>query len=154
MTSLLADIPPFKHVDESVVRLIEPLFELNYFPASATIFEQKSVANHLYLLVEGEVDVIFKPYDSPPMTITSIKPGNFFGWSAAIGNVVYTSSAICQEDCKVLRVSGRKLRFMCKKHPSAGRIILQLLADSVSSRWANAQEQIQTLLNQSVSNTH
>ncbi len=152
MTSLLATIPPFIDVDEGVIRLIEPLFEFYYFPATATIFEQKSVANHLYLLVKGAVDVIYKPYDSPPMTITSIRPGNFFGWSAVIGNVVYTSSAICQEDCEVLRISGRKLRAMCKKHPSAGRIILQLLADSVSSRWANAQEQIQTLLNQSVTN--
>jgi len=152
MTSLLAKIPPFIDVDEGVIRLIEPLFELYYFPATATIFGQKSVANHLYLLVEGAVDVIYKPYDSPPMTITSIRPGNFFGWSAVIGNVVYTSSAICQEDCEVLRISGKKLRSMCKKHPSAGRIILQLLADSVSSRWANAQEQIQTLLNQSVTN--
>lgn len=154
MTSLLANLPPFKDVDESIVRLVEPLFELFYFPADAYIFEQKDVANHLFLLVNGAVDVVYKPYDSPPMTITSIKPGNFFGWSAVVGNIVYTSSAICQDDCEVLRVSGWKFRHLCKKHPTAGRIILQLLADSVSSRWSNAQEQIQTLLNQSVSNSH
>lgn len=154
MISLLANLPPFKDVDEGIVRLVEPLFELYYYPATATIFEQNDVANHLYLLVEGAVDVVFKPYDSPPMTITSLRPGNFFGWSAAIGNVVYTSSAICQEDSEVLRISGRKLRRLCKKHHTAGRIVLQLLADSVSSRWSNAQEQIHTLLNQSVSNTH
>jgi CRP-like cAMP-binding protein len=154
MISLLANLPPFKDIDEGIVRLVEPLFELYYYPATATIFEQKDIANHLYLLVEGAVDVVFKPYDSPPMTITSLRPGNFFGWSAAIGNVVYTSSAICQEDSEVFRISGRKLRQLCKKHPTAGRIVLQLLADSVSSRWSNAQEQIHTLLNQSVSNTH
>ena len=154
MISLLANLPPFKDIDEGIVRLVEPLFELYYYPATTTIFEQKDIANHLYLLVEGAVDVVFKPYDSPPMTITSLRPGNFFGWSAAIGNVVYTSSAICQEDSEVLRISGKKLRQLCKKHPTAGRIVLQLLADSVSSRWSNAQEQIHTLLNQSVSNTH
>jgi len=154
MNSLLATLPVFKDVNDSILRLIEPLFELYHFPAESSIFMQNDIANHLYLLVDGAVDVVYKPYDSPPMTIAPIRPGNFFGWSAVIGNIVYTSSAICQEDCEVLRVSGRKLRHLCKRHPTAGRIILQLLADSVSSRWANAQEQIQTLLNQSVSRTH
>ncbi|GAB4431982.1 MAG: hypothetical protein Kow002_20120 [Anaerolineales bacterium] len=154
MTTLLANIPTFKGVDESVIRLVEPLFELYYYPNASAVFEQNDIAKHLYLLVKGSVDVVYKPYDSPSITLTSLKPGNFFGWSAVIGNTAYTSSAICQDDCEVLRIAGRELRQLCQKHPAAGRVILQLLADSVSSRWSDAQVQIQSLLNQSIGNNH
>ena len=152
MTSLLETLHPFKDVDRSITRLLEPLFELYHFPADTPIFEQKEPATYLYLLVNGLVDVVYKPYDGPHISISSLKPGNFFGWSAVIGNIAYTSSAICKQDCEVLCISGRELRQLCKKHPVAGRIILQILADSVSSRWTNAQDQIQSLLNQSVAN--
>jgi hypothetical protein len=45
----------------------------------------------------------------------------------------------------------RDLHKLCVKEPEAGRIILNLLAESVSSRWQDAQSQIQTLLNNTVS---
>ena len=154
MDSLLETLPPFKDTDRSILHLLEPLFEFCRCSADTTIFEQGEPADYLYLLVKGSVDVVYKPYDGTAMTITSLKPGNFFGWSAVIGNLVYTSSTMCKEDSEALRVLGRDLRHLCKQHPESGRIILQLLADSVSSRWSDAQEQIQSLLNQSIVNNH
>jgi CRP-like cAMP-binding protein len=63
----------------------------------------------------------------------------------------YTSGAVCKEDCRAIRMTGRDLHKLCVTQPEAGRIILDRLAESVSSRWQDAREQIQTLLNSSVS---
>jgi CRP/FNR family transcriptional regulator len=147
----LESIPLFKDVDDHILQLLEPLFEPFSSPEGTTIFEQGDPALYLYLILDGSVEIIYKPYDGPPLTITTLVTGNIVGWSAAIGNTTYTSGAICKENCQTIRMSSRDLHKLCASEPEVGRIILNLLAESVSPRWHDAQSQIQTLLNTNVS---
>ena len=103
------------------------------------------------LLLDGSVELRYKPYDGPSLTITNLCQGDIFGWSAAIGNRVYTSGTVCKEDCQAIRIRNHDLHQLCAREPEAGRIILNLLAESVSLRWADAKSQIQSLLNTTVS---
>lgn len=151
MFKTLESVPLFKDVDENILRLLEPLFELYSCPAETVIFEQGAPAHYMYLVLEGAIEMRYKPYDGPPLTITSLAQGSIIGWSAVIGNSTYTSEAVCKEDTQAIRMSKRDLHKLCAKEPEAGRIILDLLAESVSSRWENARSQIQTLLNNTVS---
>ena len=147
----LESVPLFKDVDECILDLLEPLFEPYACPAGTVVFEQGDPALYLYLILDGSVEIRFKPYDGPSIAVTSLCQGDIFGWSAAIGNSVYTSGAICKEDFQAIRIRSRDLHKLCSKEPEAGRIILNLLAESVSSRWVDAKSQIQTLLNSTVS---
>jgi CRP-like cAMP-binding protein len=151
MLRTLASVPLFKNLDENTLQLLEPLFELFSCTAGAVIFEQGQIAHYVYLLLSGTVEILYKPYDGPPLTVTNLEKDAIFGWSAAIGNTVYTSGAVCKDDCQTVRIRGRDLHELCAREPEAGRIILGLLADSVSSRWDDAQSQIQVLLNTTVS---
>jgi len=147
----LETVPLFKDVDDYILQLLEPLFEPFSCLAGDVIFEQGDPALHLYLILSGTVEVLYKPYDGPTLTITSLTQGGIIGWSAVVGNATYTSGATCREDCHAIRMTGRDLHKLCATQPEAGRIILDRLADSVSARWQNAREQIQNLLNSSVS---
>jgi CRP/FNR family cyclic AMP-dependent transcriptional regulator len=147
----LDSVPLFRGVDDYILHLLEPLFEPFVCPAGTAIFEQGEPAHYLYLILQGEVEMRYKPYDGPPLTITSLPEGSIIGWSAVVGNATYTSGAVCKEDCQTIRMTGRDLHRLCAKEPKAGRIILDLLAESVSTRWVHAREQIQNLLNSSVS---
>ena len=151
MLRTLESVPLFKDVDKNTLQLLEPLFEPYSCAAGTVIFEQGQMAHYLYLLLDGSVEIHYKPYDGPPLTVTNLEQGAIFGWSAAIGNAAYTSGATCREDCQAIRISSRDLHRLCAKEPEAGRIILGLLADSVSPRWDDAQNQIQGLLNTTVS---
>jgi len=151
MFTMLETVPLFKDVDKNILSLLEPIFEPYACPAETIIFEQGAPAHYLYLILEGTVEINYKPYDGPPLTLTTLTQGNIVGWSAAIGNTTYTSSATCKEDCQAIRMSRRDLHNLCAREPDAGRIILNLLAESVSSRWQDAQSQIQVLLNNTVS---
>ena len=150
MFKTLETVPLFKEVDDHILQLLEPLFEPFACPAGTVIFEQGDPAHFLYLILDGMIEVLYKPYDGPALTITNLAPGNIVGWSAAIGNATYTSGAICKEDCQTIRMSGRDLHKLCAKEPEAGRIILNLLAESVSSRWQDAKSQIHALLTNTV----
>lgn len=151
MFKSLESVPLFKDVDNNILQLLEPLFEAYSCTAETVIFEQGDPAHYLYLILDGTVEMRYKPYDGPPLTITNLPQGSIIGWSAVIGNSVYTSGAICKEDCHAIRMRRQDLHNLCAKEPEAGRIILNLLAESVSSRWLDAQSQIQILLNNTVS---
>lgn len=151
MDSTLRNIPLFYKLSPKILNLIEPLFE----PCTChegTIFEQGDPAIYLYLVVEGSVDIIYKPYDGPIITITHVKPGGIFGWSAIAGNTIYTSGASCTKTCVAMRIQGTALRKLCSQHPEAGEILLDRLAESVSTRWYDAHAQVRDILNQGILN--
>lgn len=147
MLKSLASLSLFQNVDERTLSLFAELFEPFSCSSGTIIFEQGDRANYIYLLLSGSVEVRYKPYDGPPITITCLSKGHFFGWSAAIGNPTYTSGAVCKENCTAIRVRNTDLYDFCAREPEAGCIILDLLAQSVSNRWQNAQDQIHSLLN-------
>lgn len=151
MFKTLESVPLFKDVDKNILDMLEPLFEPYSCSAETAIFEQGDPAHYLYLILDGTVEMVYKPYDGPPITITSQVEGSIIGWSAVIGNTAYTSGAICKDNTLAIRMSKRDLHKLCAKEPEAGRIILDLLAESVSSRWHDARSQIQNLLNNTVS---
>ena len=151
MFKTLDSIPLFKGIDENILELLEPLFEPYSCAAETAIFEQGDPAHYLYLILDGTVEMVYKPYDGPPITINNHIEGSIIGWSAVIGNTTYTSGAVCKNDTHTIRMSKRDLHRLCAKEPEAGRIILNLLAESVSSRWHDAKSQIQVLLNETIS---
>jgi CRP/FNR family cyclic AMP-dependent transcriptional regulator len=150
MFETLESIPLFQSLNRKTLRLLEPLFEPYSCPAGETIFKQGDPAVYIYLILNGTVEVHYKPYDGPSIVITSLSKGSIFGWSAAIGNITYTSGTVCKVECKAIRIRGRDLQKFCVQNPEAGFHVLDLLAEAVSTRWTNAREQIHSLLSTSV----
>jgi CRP-like cAMP-binding protein len=146
MSNSLPNIPFLKSLDQSQIALLRPICEEFSCPADTLIFEQGDPANYLYLLVKGEVAIRYKPYDGPPITLTRLRSGDVFGWSAVIGSPYYTSSIISETPIEAIRIRGIFLMTLSHEHPEDGKIIMDRLADVVSSRWKNASSQVQSLL--------
>jgi CRP-like cAMP-binding protein len=92
--------------------------------------------------------IVYKPYDGPPINLTTLKKGDVFGWSAVVGSRFYTSGAISQSRIEAVRIRGSELWGLVNKHPDTGRVLLDRLARIVSSRWKNAHAQVQALLDE------
>jgi CRP-like cAMP-binding protein len=129
-----------------MIELLGPLFEDFSCQPGTVIFRQGDRADFLYLVVDGNVDMSFKPYDGTPITISHVGKGGLFGWSAVVGSDTYTSTAIAIEGVEALRIYGSELRRFCQEHPEAGKNILEHLADGVSSRWKDAHNQVKAIL--------
>lgn len=129
-----------------MIHLLAPLLETFSCQPGTVIFQQGEQAEFLYMLVDGKVDMSFKPYDGIPITITHVGKGGLFGWSAVVGSDHYTSTAIAIENVQAYRVHGSDLRKFCRDHPAEGESILERLADGVSSRWKDAHKQVQAIL--------
>ena len=116
--------------------------------AGEVLFQQDQPADRLYLLLSGQVEIRFKPYDGEALTVSVIEPEGVFGWSAALGRASYTSGAICTEDGRCLSIRGRELRRICVEHPATGVVLLERLAEVIALRLTSTHEHVMELLRQ------
>lgn len=147
MLDTLPYIPLFEGFDASQVSILKPLFEEFMCEAGTTIFEQGDQAKYLYLLMNGNIAIRYKPYDGPPLTLTRLHAGEIFGWSAVLGSSKYTSSIVSETEVEAIRIKGANLWELTGEHPEIGKTVINRLAQIVSPRWENAHLQIQSLLN-------
>src|SRR5512140_1612638 len=140
------DNPLFRGLTPQQLNLLLPLFESFSASAGTTIFKQGEAAAHLYIVQSGTVTIQYKPYDGPMITLSHLRPGDIFGWSAVVGGQTYTSDAIATTDLATLRLRGRQLVELCSEYPAEGHAILDRLAEVVAPRWTYARQQIHTVL--------
>ncbi len=146
--SVLNELLIFQDFTPQVCDQLRPLFIASEEANGSIIFEQGSPAEYLYLLVEGEVHVRFKPDDAPLITVAKVQPEGVVGWSAALGSPLYTSSAVCMTDCKMLKVRGEDLRLFYEQNPEVGAQILERLAAVIAQRLRSTHNHVVALLRQ------
>src|SRR5574342_440132 len=152
MFSDLGLIPAFEKLNDEYMDVLRPLFEPFSCRAGSIVLQQGEPADYLYLILKGTVEVSFKPYDGIPITISRVKRGDWFGWSAVVGSEKYTSSAIASEDLETIRIHGDELRKLCMEQPEAGKVVLERLAANVSFRWKDAHKKVKSILAQGMKN--
>jgi len=130
--------------------LLKPLFEQYSCPAGTTVIKQGAAVDYLYLVLSGKADISFKPYDGHAITIAHVEAGGLFGWSAVVGSEKYTSSIVAIKHLEAVRIHGNELRKLCVDHPEAGAAILEHLANTVSSRWKDAHEQVKSIISNGI----
>jgi len=145
-------IPTFSDMNQEYVNLLKPLFERFSCPSGEMVIQQGQPADYLYLIIDGKVQVTYKPYDGTPITVAHVEKDGVFGWSAVIGRRAYTSSVTAIEDLDTYRLQGNQLRKLCVDYPEAGREILERIANVVSSRWKNSHEQVKAVLVNAMTN--
>jgi CRP-like cAMP-binding protein len=145
-----ANLSVFNGLDPAQIKELSRFLEEVSFSQGQVIFQQDEVAHSLYILLNGLVLVRYKPYDGPPLTVARIAPGDVFGWSAALGHDVYTSSAEAAEQGCAYRIRTEDLQHLCDANPEAGGRLLEGLAGVIAERLRNTHGLILGLLNQGV----
>lgn len=138
----------FQGLDPSERRAVLKRFRTEQHETGKVIFRQDQPADRLYLLVAGQVEIVFKPYDAEAISVSRIEPGGVFGWSAALGRPSYTSGAVCTEDSRCLSIRGEDLRRICEERPATGVVLLERLAEAIAQRLTSTHEHVMELLRQ------
>jgi CRP-like cAMP-binding protein len=136
----------FNGLNVEDLQALAPFFTSVTYVAGTTIFQQGELATNLYLVARGEVAIRYKPDDGPTMTVTRIQPGGIFGWSSAVGNITYTSGAVCSLDSEVLSIRGTELRRLCDSNPRIGVLLLGRLSLVVAERQHGKPDKVASTL--------
>lgn len=142
----LTRLPLFAGLPPGHLAVVAPLFHSVSFPAGSKAFAEGDPAASVYVLVGGQVTIQFHPSDGGCLDIARIQPGGVFGWSAALGRPVYTSSAVCNTRVDALAARGVDLRNVMLADAELGAALLERMADVVVSRLEGLRAQLTTLL--------
>lgn len=154
LEEIFSQISVFEDLTLDQYTLLESIFSLSICEGDDVIFEQGTPADYLYIVVTGEVAIIFKPDDGGPINVARIQNGGVFGWSAAFGSSTYTSGAVCITRSKLLKVLGCDLKKLRQNHPETGILIVERLASVVAERLRGSatQDQVVALLEHGLTN--
>ena len=109
------------------------------FHPEEVLFRAGDEAKYLYVLKEGQVDLVM---EVPPkskkaatqVVVDRVTTGGFFGWSALVEPHFYVMSAICKEPSRVVIISGVELMALFDKDYYIGYKVFQSLSQIIGIR--------------------
>jgi len=109
------------------------------------IFNAGQAAEHLYVLVEGKVDLVAEVSTPPskllkPTLIIIIGKGSVFGWPALVPPHIYSLKAIAKAPVQVLAIGGSDIRDLFKCYPHIGYEVTQCLLQVIASRFRTIEQ--------------
>jgi CRP-like cAMP-binding protein len=120
------------------LELVANLCQEVTFQKDQVIFRENSSSKELYIIVQGEVDIIVDPSlvssvhtDSENKTIATLRRGQNFGEVALVDEGLRSASACATEkDTRLLVIPRDKLVMLCDTYPQLGyRLMYNLAAD-------------------------
>jgi CRP/FNR family cyclic AMP-dependent transcriptional regulator len=125
----------FKDLSDAELENITEMAKLENYEANKRIFEEKSWANNLYLVVKGRVVINMKgDKEGEPLQIDEADPGDIFGWSAVTEPHAFTAAAWTKENSEILVLNGKVLLDLFKKNNHIGYKVMSQVASVISSR--------------------
>lgn len=93
------------------------------YSAGDLVFSQGDLGTDMYIIAEGEVDII-KHIGGESHHLSHLEKGDFFGEMALLENAPRTADALAKTDVKVVVINGSRFDEMLRKNPEiAVRII-------------------------------
>lgn len=123
------------YLSDRMLTSLIPITEKFFFDENEVIFRQGADAGRFYLLKKGKVLLENRITDTLTVSLSSIKPGFSFGWSAMLENDKYSADAICSESCEVYSFRESEIKEIMEKDHSLGFIISQRLLYVLKKRY-------------------
>jgi CRP/FNR family transcriptional regulator, cyclic AMP receptor protein len=128
----IQEVELFQGIPSHMLGEISELVIQESHPAGHIIFREGDVADFLFTLEEGEVNLIIQ--GQKVFSFPVIKAGSVFGWSSLVEPNRYTATAKCVRESKVLKIDAERLMRVFQRHPAEGMIIMKRLAGVIATR--------------------
>lgn len=96
------------------------------FAKGEYIFHQGKEGETMYVILEGEVDILLND-----VVVASFGSGKIFGEMALIDDRVRSASAFAKTDCRVVPVDKESFLYLVKQHPHFALHVMKVLTNKV-----------------------
>lgn len=124
----------FKDLNERELLLLCEIAKEITYEAGIRIFEEKSLARNLHLLLEGKVEIRLRCSDAGYVVIDTIIPGEIFGWSAITDPYTFTASAWTVENTRLIVFDTDAIADLFEKNNHIGYRVVKALASVIGRR--------------------
>jgi CRP/FNR family cyclic AMP-dependent transcriptional regulator len=129
----------FRQLNEEQWQKLASIASVENYPAGTVLYKEGDPAAKFYIVEKGKIILDMKaelgPHQ-PPMqfTVDVIAKGDAIGWSVLIEPHIYTLSALCIEDTKLIGMEAEKLRGLLIQNNGLGFEIMKATAKLIASR--------------------
>jgi CRP-like cAMP-binding protein len=137
----------FGALDESQLNALLSQSNVESLPEGRTIFRQEEEAIHLYILIEGAVDLTVKTQEQIDFMTSKIeKEGAVFGTASLMAPFRYNVTAICLKPSKVLVLDADHIKKTMQEDPKMGMEMMKKLASIYFNRLNEMRSGVSNLL--------
>ncbi|MFO7586291.1 MAG: cyclic nucleotide-binding domain-containing protein [Anaerolineales bacterium] len=127
----------FYQFTQTQLELVGNLCQEKTFDEGETIFEENSSSKELYVIIQGEVDIIVDPsvvstkQEKQSMLIATLRRGQSFGEVALVDEGLRSATAQARKkNTRLLVIPREKILMLCETYPQLGyRMMYNLAAD-------------------------
>ncbi len=94
------------------------------FAAGQVIFKQGDVGDFMYVIQEGEVDILL--HDK---VVETVEPGGILGELALIDNRPRAATAVARTDCKIVPIDENSFAYMVQETPHFAIHVMEVMAE-------------------------
>jgi CRP/FNR family cyclic AMP-dependent transcriptional regulator len=142
---LLRRYPFFASLNDQQLKAVALISEEKTFPKETLLVKENMAASRLYLLLEGDIDLVYSGGGEGAITnalVGSIAPGEALGVSSLIEPYKYISSARATMPVKVIEVDGAALRALMEVDQKLGYALMCNIAAAVLERLKYTQVEL------------
>ena len=130
LDSLLATSALFRSFPIQERKQILGKFTVEAFPAGATVLEEGSPGDSLYIIKTGQVEVYTVDVQGAPLRLAQLREGDFFGEISLLKGQPRTASIKVLQEAELLRLAKNDFDQIIQSHPE----VKQILEDSLLLR--------------------
>ena len=142
--STLKDCAVFAVLDNTGLEKLASSIIVKQYDAGTTIFKAEDSANEFFVIQEGKValQTVLKKESqvSRRITVDTATRNEIVGWSAIVEPYVYTLTAVCVQNVKLLSINGIKLRQLLQDNHDIGFGVLKEVIKVVASRLEDTRQ--------------
>ncbi len=92
--------------------------------AGQSIFNEGDAGSAMYVVVEGEVDLLVKG-----KLVEHLGPGGVLGEMALLDNVPRSATAIAKTACRLVEINEKRFKFLVQQTPNFALQMMRVIAD-------------------------
>jgi CRP-like cAMP-binding protein len=139
----LGKVEVFRGLSEGRLAAIQAHFQEESYPEGDRLFTQDAEAGHLWVVVEGSVNLHFERPDRYALekdVITTVTETMPFGWSSVVEPFRYRYSAFAASStCRVIRLEKEHLSGLLKEDTQLGYTVMSNLTTVIARRFHQLQ---------------
>ena len=138
---ILSQSSLFEGLTEEQLKAIADISEETSCQHGAVLFWEGDLAEYLYILLEGEINIFVQLSSRPERVTLSVisEPYLPIGWSGLVAPHVYTASALCDADCRLVAIDGEALMRVLEEDPALGFVVMRRISELLSIRARNTR---------------
>jgi CRP-like cAMP-binding protein len=139
---VLSSSPLFEMLSNQELEYIADLTRPKRFSAGQTIFEEGELGDSLYLIAQGEVEVIRRDAAGQPKTIAVLGANQFFGEMSLIDKEYRSATVKAKADAELMHLTAENLTAFRKQHRDGFTFVVINIARVISSRLREANTRL------------